>query len=128
MNKQPARSLTDACISCFLVMGANIGDPNQGERTMEGRMQSMAAKAVDEPQILAHLTEGQTREVLAKLLPVAVAAIAKWVSYGQVDQIARQRAAGDRLLDAKEVAARLGCSMATLTRGWKLGRYPFILK
>jgi predicted DNA-binding transcriptional regulator AlpA len=34
----------------------------------------------------------------------------------------------DRLLNAKEIAARLGYAMATVTRAWKSGRYPFMMK
>jgi hypothetical protein len=90
---------------------------------------NLVARALEEPEILADLSEGDTKKVLAKLLKATGEALAKWVEDGQRDQIAKQRAAGDRLLEMEEMMVRLGnVSRATLQRGWRAGRYPFILK
>lgn len=89
---------------------------------------NLVVRAIDEPHTLAHLSVSENRKVLLKLLVATGAALAKWVSDAEADQIEQLRARGDRLLDTKEMAARIGCSIATLQRGWKSGRYRFMLK
>lgn len=89
---------------------------------------SLAAKAVECPEILATLGEADIRGVLGTLTMVAAAAHAHWLAVLEAEKAANQFAAGDRLLGMKEMCERLGCSEATLQRGWKAGRYPFMLK
>jgi hypothetical protein len=91
---------------------------------------SLAAKAVENPEILATLSEAEIRGVMGTLTMVAAAAHAKWVTVLEAEKkAAKQIAAGDRLLEMEEMMVRLGnVSRATLQRGWRAGRYPFILK
>jgi predicted DNA-binding transcriptional regulator AlpA len=89
---------------------------------------SLAAKAVDNPEILATLGEADIRGVLGTLTMVAAAAHAHWLAVLEAENGAKQRATGDRLLGTKEICKRVGCSMSTLMVGWKKGRYPFMLK
>jgi predicted DNA-binding transcriptional regulator AlpA len=88
----------------------------------------LAAQAVENPEILATLGEAEIRGVMGTLTLVAAAVHAKWLSVVEAENAAKQTPDGDRLLDTKEIAARLGCCVQTLVRGWKAGRYPFILK
>jgi hypothetical protein len=90
---------------------------------------NLVARALEEPEILANLSEGDTRRVLVRLLEMLGAVAGKLVEKATTDQIAKQCAAGDRLLEMEEMMVRLGnVSRATLQRGWRAGRYPFILK
>jgi hypothetical protein len=89
---------------------------------------ALAAQVVENLEVLATLSEAEIRGVLGTLTFVAAAAHAKWLSVVEAEKAALYTPAGDRLLDTKELASRIGCSMATLMRGWKSGRYPFILK
>ena len=89
---------------------------------------SLASRVVETPEILASFSHAETKAVLAVLLTATGAALAKWVSDGERDQVVNQKASGDSLLDTKEVAKRLGCSVATVMRRWKSGQYPFMLK
>ena len=88
----------------------------------------LAAQAVENPEILATLSEAEIRGVMGTLTLVAAAAHAKWLAVLETAQTAKQRAQGGRLLGMEEMAERLHCSLPTLQRGWKTGRYPFILK
>ena len=89
---------------------------------------SLAAKTVECPEILATLGEADIRGVLGTLTMVAAAAHAHWLAVLEAERASNQNAPGDRLLSMKQVAERLGCSPATLSRGSKSGRYPFIIK
>jgi len=89
---------------------------------------TLAAQAVENPEVLATLGEAEIRGVMGTLTLVAAAAHARWLTVLETEQATKARAAGDRLLSVKELASRLGCSKATLTRGWKSGQYPFMLK
>lgn len=89
---------------------------------------TLAAQAIENPEVLATLNEAEIRGVMGTLTLVAAAAHARWLIVLAAEHASKQIAAGDRLLSAKEIAQRLGCSMATLMRSWKTGRYPFILK
>jgi predicted DNA-binding transcriptional regulator AlpA len=89
---------------------------------------SLAAKAVETPEILATLSESELRLVMAACIETAAAAYKQWVGGAAADQIAKLERNGDRLLGTKEICKRIGCSMSTLMVGWKAGRYPFMLK
>jgi predicted DNA-binding transcriptional regulator AlpA len=89
---------------------------------------NLAAQAVETPAILTTLSEVDARRVMARLVEVAAMAYRAWVETSDREQLAKHRAAGDRLLTTKEVANRMGCAQQTLVRGWKEGRYPFMLK
>jgi predicted DNA-binding transcriptional regulator AlpA len=89
---------------------------------------SLAAKAVESPEILATLSESELRGVMGTLTMVGAAAHAKWLSVLETERASNQIARGDRLLGTKEMCERIGCSMSTLMTGWKKGRYPFMLK
>ena len=89
---------------------------------------SLAAKAIENPEILATLSEADIRGVLGTLTMVAAAAHAHWLAVLEAENGAKQIARGDRLLGTKEMCERIGCSMSTLMTGWKKGRYPFMLK
>jgi predicted DNA-binding transcriptional regulator AlpA len=88
----------------------------------------LAARAVENPEILATLGEADIRGVIGTLTLVAAAAYAKWLTVLETEKAAKQVASGDRLLGMEEMAERLHCSKATLHKQWKAGRYPFILK
>lgn len=89
---------------------------------------SLAAKAVEDPETLATLSEAEIRGVMCALTMVAAAAHAKWLTVLEAERASKQIAAGDRLLGMKEMAERLDCGVTTLLRGWKSGRYPFMFK
>ena len=89
---------------------------------------SLAAKAIENPEILATLGEADIRGVLGTLTMVAAAAHTHWLAVLEAEKAAKQIARGDRLLGTKEICERIGCSMTTLMRGWKAGRYPFLFK
>ena len=89
---------------------------------------SLAAKAVENPETLATLGEADLRGVLATLTMVAAAAHAHWLAALEAEKAANLTTPGDRLLGTKEMCQRLGCSEATLQRGWRTGRYPFTWK
>lgn len=89
---------------------------------------SLAAKAVERPEILATLGEADIRGVLGTLTMVAAAAHAHWLAVLEAENAAKQIAPGNRLISMKEVARRLGCSVQTALRGSKAGRYPFIIR
>lgn len=89
---------------------------------------SLAAKAVEDPETLATLSEAEIRGVMGALTMVAAAAHAKWLTVLEAERASKQRAKGDRLLDTKEMCERIGCSVTTLQRGAKAGRYPFMFK
>lgn len=91
-------------------------------------LDALAAKAIEDPATLSRLTKDEIRQVLTKLLTVTGAVAVAWLAESDADHVEKLRASGDRLLDTKEMAARIGCSVATLQRGWKRGRYPFMLK
>jgi predicted DNA-binding transcriptional regulator AlpA len=95
---------------------------------MANSINSLAAKAVENPETLATLGEAEIRGVMGTLTMVAAAAHAKWLTVLEVEKAAKHTPDGDRLLNTKEIAKRLGCAMTTLMRGWKAGRYPFMLK
>jgi hypothetical protein len=88
----------------------------------------LAARAVENPEILATLNEAEIRSVMGTLTMIVAAAHAKWLSVLEAEKAAKHTPTGDRLLDTKEIAARLGCSSTTLLRGWKSGRYSFMIK
>ena len=89
---------------------------------------SLAAKAIENSEILATLGEADIRGVLGTLTMVAAAAHAHWLAVLESERASKQITQGDRLLNTKEMAERLGCSMSSLMTGWKKGRYPFMLK
>jgi hypothetical protein len=109
----------------------SAGRPPNLRKGRGRRMQSLnslTARAVEDPKTLTTLNERDTRRVMARLLEVAGMAHLKWAEKSDREQLAKHRAAGDRVFDTKELCERLGCSYATLMRSWKTGRYPFILK
>ena len=89
---------------------------------------SLAARAVETPETLATLGEAEIRSIMGTLTMVNAAAHAKWLTVLEAEKAANQIAPGDRLLGTKEICKRIGCSMTTLMRGWKAGRYTFLLK
>jgi hypothetical protein len=89
---------------------------------------SLAAKAIENPEILATLGEVEIKGVLGTLMMVAAAAHAKWLTILETEKASKQTSTGDRLLGMKEMCERLNCCPTTLLRGWKSGRYPFLLK
>ena len=89
---------------------------------------SLAARAIENPEILATLDEAEIRSIMGTLTMVNAAAHAKWLTVLEAEKAANQITPGDRLLGTKEICERIGCSMTTLMRGWKAGRYPFMLK
>jgi predicted DNA-binding transcriptional regulator AlpA len=88
----------------------------------------LAAQAVENPEILATLGEADIRGVMGTLTMVAAAAHAKWLAVLETERASKETSTGDRLLTTKQLASKLSCSPQTLVRGWKAGRYPFILK
>jgi hypothetical protein len=82
---------------------------------------SLAAKAVENPETLATLGEADLRGVLGTLTMVAAAAHAHWLAALEAEKAANLTTPGDGLLGTKEMCQRLGCSEATLQRGWKAG-------
>jgi predicted DNA-binding transcriptional regulator AlpA len=95
---------------------------------MTKSINTLAAQAVENPEVLATLGEAEIRSVMGTLTLVAAAVYTKWLAAWETERTSKQIAQGDRLLDLKEIAARLKCSSATLQRGWRAGRYPFIIK
>lgn len=86
----------------------------------------LAARVVETPEILATLGEAEIRAVMGTLTMIVAAAHAKWLMVLEAEKAAKHTPDGDRLLDAKQIAERLGCCVATVWRGWKAGRYPFM--
>ncbi len=91
-------------------------------------MNNLTVEALGDPKQVAALSVEERRLVMAKLLVANNAVMEMWVKDLEEEQLAKQRARGDRLLGMEEMAERLHCSLASLRRGWKAGRYPFILK
>lgn len=89
---------------------------------------NLAAKVVENPEILATLGEVEIRGVLGTLTMVAAAAHAKWLVL-ETERASKQIAQGDRLLGTEELRQRLGgLSVWTLQRRAKAGKYPFMFK
>jgi len=85
----------------------------------------LAARAIENPEILATLSEADLRLVMAALIETAAATYKEWISGAVVTNVSDN---GARLLNTKEMADRLHCSVQTLARGLKAGRYPFAFK
>ena len=89
-------------------------------------MENLAAKAVNDPSILAGMSETDLRRVLATLVKVAYEAHERWMARLEANRKPTEN--GDRLLSLKEVAKRMRCSAQTVVRGVKTGQYPFMFK
>jgi hypothetical protein len=63
-------------------------------------------------------------EKLGELLPL----VREFVRSAVAREIAAMNKSGDRLLTLKDVAAILQRSPQSISKGWKAGRYPFMLK
>jgi predicted DNA-binding transcriptional regulator AlpA len=86
---------------------------------------SLAAKVTSDLEAFAALSLAERREALVNQLTLTIEMMRIWTTDGQVEQIAKP---GDRLLNTKEMAQRLGCSAQMFMRGAKTGRYPFVFK
>jgi hypothetical protein len=104
----------------ILILGVHKG--------ARGSLVKLASRVVEDPSSVAALAPNDARQVLAELLMVTAGVYAKWVEGEQAEQVAAQRADGDRLLPLREIAKRLSCSERTVMRRWEAGLYPFILK
>jgi predicted DNA-binding transcriptional regulator AlpA len=65
---------------------------------------------------------------MGTLTMFAAAAHVRWLTVLEAEKAANQIAPGNRLIPMKEVARRLGCSVQTVLRGSKAGRYPFVIR
>lgn len=87
-----------------------------------------AVSAIGSPAIVAECSDGELRELAGKLLPFVGTVLGELLKRQQQEGVEELKAAGDRLLSLQEIADRMGCSVANLRRGWRAGRYPFILR
>jgi len=85
-------------------------------------------KVVENPALVSTFDEKTTTDVLGRFLEGIGPVMARFVKQAMAREVAEARESGDRLLNAKEIATRLDCSMQTISRGWRAGRYPFMLK
>jgi hypothetical protein len=91
-------------------------------------MENLAAKVVKDPALVATFDEKTNREVLGPLLEAALLVATRFVKHAMAHEVEEARKSGDRLLSREEIAERLHCTVQHISRGWRAGRYPFMLK
>ena len=85
-------------------------------------------KVLEDPTSVDELDEEATTELLGPLLEAALLVATRFVKHAMAREVAETRKSGDRLLSREEIAKRLHCTVQHISRGWRAGRYPFMLK
>lgn len=85
-------------------------------------------KVIENPALVAGFDETTNREVLEGLLDAIGPVLARFVKDMWAHEVDKVRESGDRLLSREEMAERLHCTVQHISRGWRAGRYPFMLK
>jgi hypothetical protein len=85
-------------------------------------------KVLEDPTSVEELDEQATTELLGPLLEVALLVASRFAKQAMASEVAEARKSGDRLLSREQIAERLHCTVQHISRGWRAGRYPFMLK
>lgn len=87
-------------------------------------------KVVAHPELVEHLDYEATLNMTLDVLDLVLWPLVKrLIRQGWQREVADVRKSGDTLLTLDEVARRLGgITPQSVSRGWKAGRYPFMLK
>ena len=89
---------------------------------------ALVVSAIENPATIAESSDSDLKELARKLLPFVGMVMGELLARQQGEGVEELKKAGDRLLSLQEIAERMGCSIANLRRGWRAGRYPFILR
>jgi hypothetical protein len=79
-------------------------------------------------KVIERLDEETNAKVLVEKLGELMPIIRQFVRFAVARELGEMHKSGDRVLTLKEVAAILQRSPQSISRGWRAGRYPFMLK
>ena len=88
----------------------------------------VTTKVLETPALIERLDENTTGDVLGQLLETTQRVLRHFIDNAWAREVADAHKSGDHLLSLEEVAERLDCLPQTISRGWRAGRYPFMLK
>jgi hypothetical protein len=85
-------------------------------------------KLVENPALIETFDEKTTQDMLETAFKVMSPLLKRFLRDACAREDEKARRSNDRLLSREEIAERLHCTVQHISRGWRAGRYPFMLK